>query len=51
MERCQETSHAPPMVAEVTASTPHQTYHGTVGASAEAGVIVDVTITDLPESE
>jgi hypothetical protein len=44
MERCQETSHAPPMVAEVTASTPHQTYQGTVGASAEARVVVDVAI-------
>src|SRR5260370_42451671 len=29
MERCQETSHAPPIVAEVTAMAPHQTYHGT----------------------
>jgi hypothetical protein len=44
MERCHETSHAPPMVADVTASTPHQTYQGTVGASAEARVIVDVAI-------
>jgi hypothetical protein len=44
MERCQETSHAPPMVADVTARTPHQTYQGTVGASAEARVMVDVAM-------
>src|SRR5271163_533556 len=29
MERCQETSHAPPITAEVTAMIPHQTYQGT----------------------
>lgn len=29
MERCQETSHAPPMEAEVTAATPNQMYQGT----------------------
>jgi len=28
MERCQETSHAPPMVAEVTANAPAQMYQG-----------------------
>jgi hypothetical protein len=44
MERCQETSHTPPTEDEVTASTPHQMYQGTVGASVEARVIVDVAI-------
>ena len=29
MERCQETSHDPPMLAEVTASAPAQMYQGT----------------------
>src|SRR5215469_8303061 len=29
MERCQDTSHAPPMEAEVTASAPHHRYQGT----------------------
>src|SRR5271155_3401149 len=32
MERCQETSHAPPIEADVTASAPHQAYQGTVAA-------------------
>src|ERR1700733_3110443 len=32
MERCQETSHAPPIEAEGTASAPHQAYQGTVAA-------------------
>jgi len=30
MERCQETSQAPPIEEEVTASTPHQMYQGTL---------------------
>src|ERR1700761_1045750 len=30
MERCQETSHAPPMEAEVTARAPSQVYQGVV---------------------
>src|SRR5579862_5121761 len=29
MERCQEMSHWPPIMAEVTAKTEHQTYQGT----------------------
>jgi hypothetical protein len=29
MERCQETSHAPPIVEEVTARAPVQMYQGT----------------------
>ena len=29
MVRCQETSHAPPMEAEVMATTPDQMYQGT----------------------
>jgi hypothetical protein len=29
MERCQETSHDPPMLAEVTARAPAQMYQGT----------------------
>src|ERR1700723_164181 len=29
IERCQETSHDPPMLAEVTASAPAQMYQGT----------------------
>src|SRR5260370_28506096 len=29
MERCQETSHAPPMEAEVTARAPNHRYQGT----------------------
>ena len=44
MERCQETSHAPPMEAEVTASTPHQTYQGTLAPSAEGSEMADVAI-------
>jgi hypothetical protein len=44
MERCHETSHAPPMEDEVTASTPHQMYQGTVPVSADASEIVDVVI-------
>src|SRR5277367_6333309 len=30
MERCQETSQAPPIDAEVTAKAPHQMYQGTL---------------------
>src|SRR5271168_2724177 len=37
MERCQETSHAPPIEAEVTAITPHQTYQGTDAAEMPRG--------------
>jgi hypothetical protein len=37
MERCQETSQAPPMEDEVTVSTPHQMYQGTVAASLTHG--------------
>jgi hypothetical protein len=29
MERCQEMSHWPPIMAEVTPKTAHQTYQGT----------------------
>jgi hypothetical protein len=29
MERCQETSHAPPIEDDVTARAPHHTYQGT----------------------
>ncbi len=36
IERCQETSHAPPMEAEVTARTPAQMVQG-----IEAGVLQD----------
>src|SRR5438270_5372180 len=35
MERCQETSHAPPILAEVTASAPNHMYQGTGGPSDE----------------
>ncbi|SRR5260370_20058756 len=42
MERCQETSHAPPMVAEVMARAPHQTYQGTEVGLATALVEVRV---------
>src|SRR5271156_508949 len=37
IERCQETSHAPPIEAEVTATTPHQTYQGTDAAGMPRG--------------
>jgi len=39
IERCHDTSHAPPTEADVTASTPPQTYHGTpdeLAVAAEA---------------
>jgi len=29
MERCQEISQCTPVMAQVTAATAHQTYHGT----------------------
>ena len=32
IERCQETSHAPPMEAEVTASAPNHRYQGTLAS-------------------
>src|ERR1700730_10304742 len=35
MERCQGTSHAPPILAEVTASAPNHRYQGTRGPSEE----------------
>src|SRR5215472_11491736 len=40
MERCQDTSHCPPMVTDVTARAQHHRYHGTrapVWARREAG--------------
>jgi hypothetical protein len=39
MERCQETSHAPPIEAEVTARTPVQMYQGTELASERTCVV------------
>ena len=36
MERCQEISHWPPIMAEVTAKTAHQTYQGTLVERIEA---------------
>src|ERR1700675_3798836 len=33
IERCQETSHAPPILAEVTAIAPNHRYQGTHGPS------------------
>ena len=39
MERCQETSHAPPIEAEVTASAPNHTYQGALVVSFETCVI------------
>src|ERR1700733_12538994 len=38
MERCQETSHAPPMEAEVTASAPNHMYQGTRAVSERTSV-------------
>ena len=38
IERCQEMSQWPPIIAEVTAATVHQTNHGIEGAGASSGV-------------
>ncbi len=42
IERCQETSHAPPMVAQVTAIAPVQMYQGTADARERAMVVLAV---------
>jgi len=47
MERCQETSQAPPMEAEVTASAPHQTYQGAVVRPAEYAMGWDIEAADV----
>jgi hypothetical protein len=41
MERCQETSHVPPMEDDVTAMAPTQMYQGTVAAREPARVVVE----------
>jgi hypothetical protein len=47
MERCQETSHEPPIAAEVTARTPHQTYQGAEAIRTDGSELVEVDITGL----
>src|SRR5277367_2794661 len=44
MLRCQETSQAPPMLADVTARTPHQTYQGTEAGRANCSGWAEVDI-------
>ena len=39
MERCQEISHWPPIMAEVTPKTAHQTYHGTRSAAVRTDAV------------
>src|ERR1017187_8588692 len=41
MERCQEMSHWPPIMAEVTPKTAHQTYQGTRSTAVRTGVETD----------
>ena len=51
IERCQDTSHDPPMLAEVTASAPAQMYQGTeaseVAKTEGWWAAVDIRFSDL----
>src|SRR5260370_42020082 len=53
IERCQETSHAPPILAEVTARAPNHTYQGTRGLSDEtcANWRVESGVLDIKASQ
>jgi hypothetical protein len=46
MERCQEMSHWPPIMAEVTPKTAHQTYQGT-RATDSCAVEMDETVVEM----
>src|SRR5215469_4706125 len=48
IERCQETSHWPPIEADVTARAPAQMYQGTDVARAAARVLVAVASATKP---
>src|SRR5215469_91279 len=48
IDRCQDTSHWPPMEAEVTASAPAQIYHGTELVRVATRVLVVVASATKP---
>ena len=47
MERCQEMSHWPPIMAEVTPKTAHQTYQGTRSTDSEAMEMGDEIVVEI----